>query len=497
MDHDDAFLADVAADRDDDAPRLIYADWLDDHGDPDQARFIRAQCRLATLEPWEAEYFDLAAEADDLLARHRSAWVGSLGGVTSRVEFRRGFPHRVTLPGAEFAARAARAIVAAPTLSACRVSNAADGWDALLASPALEHFTALAVGGQRLGAERLQALARSPRVGNLRDLRLAGTSLRDAYPHLAASPHLARLERLDLAGCGLRDAGLAAFLGGTFGPNLRALRLDENGLTAAGLAALAASQRADRLEELSFAGWGDADLAQAFAAGDWRALRRLSFDFSRRGHDDLGLTADGVAALAGCRSLAGLRSLRLGTAARQSLAPLIESPHLAGLAELTLHGESRPRGLAALADAPMTPNLRALSLDFDPVDGVQKALLDPVTAGLVILELRGGTDTKVCHAETVAAAGHLTNLRRFVTHNTSLDRTVAALADAPHLANLHELEINWLSPGIGHAAELAENPYLNRLRSLKLSGYPPLPKKVMTALEKRFGKGVVRYSATP
>jgi uncharacterized protein (TIGR02996 family) len=34
MDMHQAFLADIAAHPEDDAPRLIYADWLEEHGDP-------------------------------------------------------------------------------------------------------------------------------------------------------------------------------------------------------------------------------------------------------------------------------------------------------------------------------------------------------------------------------------------------------------------------------------------------------------------------------
>ena len=43
----DAFLADIVANPADDAPRLIYADYLDDEGDAEQARFIRLQCEIA------------------------------------------------------------------------------------------------------------------------------------------------------------------------------------------------------------------------------------------------------------------------------------------------------------------------------------------------------------------------------------------------------------------------------------------------------------------
>jgi uncharacterized protein (TIGR02996 family) len=48
--HDrDALLRAVVANPDDDAPRLVYADWLDEHGDPDRAEFIRIQIELHHL----------------------------------------------------------------------------------------------------------------------------------------------------------------------------------------------------------------------------------------------------------------------------------------------------------------------------------------------------------------------------------------------------------------------------------------------------------------
>jgi uncharacterized protein (TIGR02996 family) len=44
MTHVDAFLADIREHPDDDTPRLIFADWLDDAGHEGRAAFIRAQC---------------------------------------------------------------------------------------------------------------------------------------------------------------------------------------------------------------------------------------------------------------------------------------------------------------------------------------------------------------------------------------------------------------------------------------------------------------------
>jgi uncharacterized protein (TIGR02996 family) len=43
----DALFAAILADPADDAPRLVYADWLEEHGQPERAEFIRVQCELA------------------------------------------------------------------------------------------------------------------------------------------------------------------------------------------------------------------------------------------------------------------------------------------------------------------------------------------------------------------------------------------------------------------------------------------------------------------
>lgn len=42
------FLDKLAASPDDDAIRLVYADWLEEHGQPRRAEFLRIQCKLVT-----------------------------------------------------------------------------------------------------------------------------------------------------------------------------------------------------------------------------------------------------------------------------------------------------------------------------------------------------------------------------------------------------------------------------------------------------------------
>src|SRR6266404_2275885 len=95
MNHHQAFLQDILEKPDDDLPRLIYADWLDEHGDPDRAEFIRTQIELARLPKNHLGRLDLAERARQLLQRHEKAWVGRGYERARRWHFRRGFVHGV------------------------------------------------------------------------------------------------------------------------------------------------------------------------------------------------------------------------------------------------------------------------------------------------------------------------------------------------------------------------------------------------------------------
>lgn len=99
MSDEAALLRAIHAHPDDDTPRLVYADWLDDHGQPERAEFIRLQIE------WARSSDDAAhRRADELLVAHRSAWTAHHGArETERVwvGFRRGFPASLTFHNAE------------------------------------------------------------------------------------------------------------------------------------------------------------------------------------------------------------------------------------------------------------------------------------------------------------------------------------------------------------------------------------------------------------
>ncbi len=51
LDEREAFLRAIFDSPDDDTPRLVYADWLEEHDFPDHAGLIRIQCELARRKP--------------------------------------------------------------------------------------------------------------------------------------------------------------------------------------------------------------------------------------------------------------------------------------------------------------------------------------------------------------------------------------------------------------------------------------------------------------
>jgi uncharacterized protein (TIGR02996 family) len=70
----DVFLADIRATPDDDAPRLIYADWLHDHGEPERGEFIRVQCQLARLPATDPRRPTMELREHQLLLANQERW---------------------------------------------------------------------------------------------------------------------------------------------------------------------------------------------------------------------------------------------------------------------------------------------------------------------------------------------------------------------------------------------------------------------------------------
>jgi uncharacterized protein (TIGR02996 family) len=85
-----AFLSRILAEPSADGPRLVFADWLDERGDP-RGEFIRLQCALARLPTGDPAREQLARREKYLTDQHAGEWTGPFAGKAARCRVRRGF----------------------------------------------------------------------------------------------------------------------------------------------------------------------------------------------------------------------------------------------------------------------------------------------------------------------------------------------------------------------------------------------------------------------
>ncbi len=81
MDDHLPFLHAIAANPADDLPRLVFADFLEESGEPDalaRAHFIRAQIALTQLPPGGAEFRETVALQNRLFAMYSEDWIWDL-----------------------------------------------------------------------------------------------------------------------------------------------------------------------------------------------------------------------------------------------------------------------------------------------------------------------------------------------------------------------------------------------------------------------------------
>jgi uncharacterized protein (TIGR02996 family) len=169
------FLRAIRESPDDLGLRLIFADWLEEQGDP-LADFIRRQCAAEPRRADEKRFCGLTVEEGEIVQEHRAEWLGPLADLMeepwgSPFFFRRGLVEGVALPADTFLDRA----------------NEFREW-----CPVLQEVTLFGVRGS--GAR----LALCPHLEGLPSLRLADWPSEEDAEALAGSAHLAGLRTLTL-----------------------------------------------------------------------------------------------------------------------------------------------------------------------------------------------------------------------------------------------------------------------------------------------------------
>jgi uncharacterized protein (TIGR02996 family) len=308
-----AFIDAIRRDRGDDGLRLVFADWLEERGDP-RAELVRWQVARARLAADDPVWLDLARREQDWLQRHRDLLLGGLQEHVSDWRLERGFVEEVTVEASAFLERA-EALCAAAPLALVRVvpdrESGRDG-DALLRGlaelPQLDRVHELELQRCVVGAEGAAALAACARLGELSALDLGHNLLGDGgLQALAWSRRLGRLERLLLPHNLIGNAGVAALAEAPHLGRLGVLDLQGNSVSDAGLAALAAGPLLGQLTTLNLADCMVSDLGVWELVHSGRLERLRGLDLSGN-H----VTNAGARLLADCAELRGLRGLDLG-----------------------------------------------------------------------------------------------------------------------------------------------------------------------------------------
>jgi uncharacterized protein (TIGR02996 family) len=356
-----------------DAPRLILADWLEDHGAEEaraRAELIRVQCRLEHLAEGAAERGALLNREHELLDRYGAAWrqAFSIRGIS--VTYRRGLLY-LKLSSQAFLAQSRQRLAGTEVWGwvegVCLVHRYRRWPVEILQAPALADVFALDVSQTSAKDHGVKALAASPRVAHLTFLGLNRTYLGWRGAEALNSPHLARL---------------------------RTLRLARNYLGLRGVTALASAEHLAGLTslDLSVNNLGN-DEAKRFAT--YCCLTRLTSLHLH--HNRIG--PPGARALVAAASLARLTQLDLShNAIRDAGAlALAQSPHLTGLTDLDLTSNGiGPRGAQALAASPGLANLTRLELSLNALgdEGARALAASPYLNRLVALEVWGNSISK-------------------------------------------------------------------------------------------------------
>jgi uncharacterized protein (TIGR02996 family) len=489
----------IRAVPEDDTPRLVYADWLDENGQPERAEFIRVSCRLAGLDLYDPEFFPLHWRRGQLLTdARRKAWGELPVKPVKEKHFHRGFIDNISLQASVFLAGADQLFSQIP-LRTVRPLRIGPVWDELLASPHLLRVRVLDLHHSAMSGVRCRALAACSQLANLHELNLGANPMGAAgVQAILGSRYLGNLRRLDLNSSAVGNDALAALVGNNNFPHLRRLDLSANKIGPEGVGHLVRAPWLSRLESLNLSGnpLGDAGVHQLAESGLLAGHRSLELS-------GVNLGVEGVRSLANCPHLGGLTKLTLdGHQNKDFLKELAQSTTLTQLRMLSLgRGSGAGRdGVEALVRSPLAARLRVLNLSPKlPPDAFLTLLTARALSGLTRLAVDGSEEKggeKLDVGGVLRAATHLTNLHFLeIDASTVRDPDLVALADCAHLDRLVVLSLPHASVTDAGVEALVTSPHFTHLRRLRLPyyGVSSLSAPVRTRLKARFGADVFEY----
>ena len=332
MDTETALLAAIWGSPHDDLPRLVYADWLDETGDPAKAaraEFIRVQCELHRVGGFDDRTRELTDREQHLLGEWRTWWLPRQKLRHASVGFHRGMfcpGYSSDLKGIRAEAAVVRAV--APLYDLWL--DSADGFEQFLKRPPAEGVQSLRLSSRF--AWWGKSIAESPFTKNLARLTVNHPHASPAdFACLGRAEHLVHLTDLWWPEAETSAELLHLLLAARFAPQLRRLALGANAaFPSPGFTRLLGSATLSRLEVLSLHAadigydWGDL-FREAAAAGVPTGLRCLRVCGGR-------LPSECVRAMTRWPAASSLRELefypRANAVSLESLIALLESDRL-------------------------------------------------------------------------------------------------------------------------------------------------------------------------
>jgi len=231
MNEREALFRTIVESPEDDVPRLVFADWLEEHGEEDRAEFIRLQCAIARRLSAEGTVRDDEAfcvmwdRQSELLRTHRHRWVRELPEWVEAQFFRRGFVAGVRV-AAERWLDTGDELLAMTPVEQVAFTDSPRHFGRLMRDEGLQQLSLMSFASNGLSVQHMVALTRTQVCPNLRGLSLSGNLFgASAANVLASSPLAVRLEHLDFSHNPIGDDGLYVLARSPKLANLRTLQL--------------------------------------------------------------------------------------------------------------------------------------------------------------------------------------------------------------------------------------------------------------------------------
>jgi uncharacterized protein (TIGR02996 family) len=188
----EAFLRAICDNPDDDTARLVFADWLQEHGDEARAEFIRLQCEAARLSAEDGRLDELVRRAVELQGLFGNKWLRELpvpheehidwikmpAGWLGGEAFDRGFPARLFVQTPGLLAKHANVLFNASPVRRLLIWNIKRG-DKLAKMPQLRHLHTIRI--RVVSKQAADDLLECPYLDAVPDIRFSFTALSESH----------------------------------------------------------------------------------------------------------------------------------------------------------------------------------------------------------------------------------------------------------------------------------------------------------------------------